>query len=197
MAEMLAEHRRIESERTELREEQTKAEIATESEQQAIQQRWDYECKRFFRDVRQSEGIDYNKSPVLFDALNAQVKQIASRDENADKSGEWILKEAHKAVSAEMRGAFGETQQEGQPGQTGQGKPNEKDAVRKAVAGRQQTGKLPTTLRHMPAADDAAAGEESQFDHIQQLFDRGDIVAGERELAKLSPEQQELYLQGG
>ena len=193
LPEMLAEHRRIENDRGTLNEQRIKADISRESEEQAAQQRWDHDCQRFYRQVRRDESIDYTKSPALFNALDGHVKALAAKEENADKAGQWLLKEAHKLVREEMTSAFGQPQTE----KGEQPKPKKGDAkIKEALDKRKPTTDLPSSLRDMPAADDADLGDEDEFEYIDRLIEEGRTSEAERAIAKLKPEQEALYLRG-
>ena len=104
--ELLNRQRAINDQRAALREQKTKADIASESSQQLADQQWDWECKRFIKNTLKHEGIDYKKDPSLFGELDAQVK-VLGHDPNTSKwSGEKFLQEAHKRVKA-IRAAGG------------------------------------------------------------------------------------------
>lgn len=98
--EFRAEERAVDEERRQLDADRLKHEISAGMQDQAAQQRWKYECGRFFREIANAEGVDYKGKPVLWAALDAEVKRLAALEENADKPGLWFLQQAHGNVRA-------------------------------------------------------------------------------------------------
>lgn len=164
---------------------QTKAEIADESKRQNAEQRWDWEIDRFMDDAKESKelgNVDYRANKILQASLDAAVKELASKEENANKSGRWYLTEAHKEVMKN----FGR--------QPAEKLDEDKAAEAAKAAGRRQDLKLvPKTLSGLPAASAAETGSDSEFTHLEKL----DGLVLERAIAKMTPEQQERYAQFG
>lgn len=169
---------------------QTKAEIAEESKKQNLEQRWDWEIDRFMDDAREQKelgNIDYRANKILQASLDAAVKDLASKEENANKSGRWYLTEAHKQVMAN----FGRTATE----KTADEKAAETAAAEalKKAGRRPDLKAVPKTLGGLPAASPSETGSDSEFSHLEKL----DGMSLERAIAKMTPEQQDRYAQNG
>jgi hypothetical protein len=157
------------AQREALLKQQLKAEIAHEQKSQAASQRWQWEIDRFMED-----NSGYQQDPIMYAALDAAIKNLANKPENADKNGRWFLSEAHKAVQSRF------------------GKPAQTQAPASQKPGRND---VPRTLSTLPAADVNDAGG-SEFAHIEALFNKGKVVEAERLLSKMTPDQQSRYLEG-
>lgn len=68
----------------------------------AIDEAWMREIASFIKHIKALEGIDYDASPVLFQALNTEVKRLAHLPENEQKKGIWFLSEAHKNIKQRL-----------------------------------------------------------------------------------------------
>lgn len=155
------------TQREQLLKQQLKAEIAEESRQQADQQKWKWEIERFMED-----NSSYQQDPILYAALDAAIKSLASKPEYSDKNGRWFLNEAHKQVSSR----FGQAA----------AKPEAKKSAKQLD--------VPRTLSTLPAADANETGGD-EFSNIEALFNKGKVIEAERLLAKLTPDQQTRYLE--
>jgi hypothetical protein len=99
---MQRELRALESQRTELSALKLKAEISQEMSAQSAQATWQNQINSFMAEAAKpaSGGVDYKTDTVKAADLDVFVKTLAQKPENADKSGEWFLQEAHKRVMA-------------------------------------------------------------------------------------------------
>ena len=154
-----------------------KADIASEQNAQLAQQRWQWEVSRFKSDTLRAEKIDYSK-PILEAALDTAVITLANAKDaqgnllHADKDGEWILREAHKQVKAEL-GLRSPTTPRTPP-------PSKRD--------------VPVTLSQVPQADVPNTGVEDPFAHIDKMFAQGKTEQAEMALAQMSKADQDRYL---
>jgi hypothetical protein len=145
-----------------------KAEIAAEQNEQVSAQLWDRQIADFMED-----HPEYTTSKIRHVALDSVVKDLGSNPANADKPGRWFLREAHKIVQAEFGGGT-------------QDKPAE---TSKPVSRKPDLSTVPKTLANVPPADNSgeATNEFAKLDKLVGL-------EHERELARLSPDQQARYL---
>lgn len=173
-------------ERDELVRAQTKAEISAEQNEQVEKQLWQREISDFIDDNQEYKG------KMRHAALDIAVKDLAGKPENADKSGRWFLREAHKMVQAELGGAGKPDPKVEDP------KPNDKadDKDKGANANKDKPASrkpdlslVPNTLSNVPAADssEAAGGEFAYLDKLEG-------IELERALARLPKEKQDRYL---
>lgn len=198
-----AESKAISKERMQLATAHTKAQIAAEQNEQASQQRWQWEVQRYLRDSAR-EGFEMRPDVTakaleaakdnpealaaaraahvralgMAAALDAEVKRLASDPANENREGEWFLEQAGRAV----RQAFG-------GGKPASGKPDGKaDGKPTPPNRRPDLSVVPTTLAHVPAAsgEDVSGGE---FAHLDSLTG----MELERAIAKLTPEQQRKW----
>ncbi len=89
---------RTEAEADELKAAKISARISAEMAQQQAERDWIAACSAFAAKAKTNEGIDYEGNKILGRALDAEVKELAAKPENASKPAEWFLTEAHKAV---------------------------------------------------------------------------------------------------
>lgn len=75
-----------------------KAEIATEMQAQGAERQWRSTVDKFLTQV--TDDIDYRRDPGAMRDLDALVKDLAGRPENAQRSMSWFLQEAHRRVLA-------------------------------------------------------------------------------------------------
>lgn len=166
----LTETKRLSSERTALDRAATKAEIAREMAEQNSAQTWQRKVRALMRDAKADDGIDYER-PLLGAALDKAIKDLAAKDEHADKSMSWFLKEAHKQVKSEL-------------GIEKRTKSDDPQKTRKL-----DTSKLPASLANVPGSDGPGdVGDE--FADIDKL----DGLAYEQALARMTAGQRERYL---
>lgn len=147
------------------------AEFAQRQNAEARTQRWEYEQERFFG----QEANGMYKDPVMFAALNAQVKALGQDAANANRAPHWYLEEADRLVRD--RFAIGAKAPTGDK-PSGNNKPTPPDL-----------SKVPKTLANIPAAELPDTGN-AEFAHLDKL----DGMDLEMALAKLSPEQADRYL---
>jgi len=173
----------LQSKETDLLALRTKSEIAAEMAQQSAAQRWNWEVTRFMKDTLKGEGIDYKNNRLLNAAFDIAVKDLAGAEANADKSGEWFLEEAHKLVKAQLGIGKAKREDPAPPA----------DPVKPAVnARRAAVPAAPKTLGSVPAAAESDVGQD-EFASLEQLAGT-DVMAYERALAKMTPEQERRYL---
>lgn len=147
---------------------QDRAELAASMEQQRLQNDWNATCNRFV----ETNAI-YKDNPRLYKALDAEVRELATKPETANWSGQRFLDEAHKNLKA----AFGFQDSTPAP-----------DAKRKAPPQRE----LPPNLAKVPAADveDTNGGRFAVLDRLANT----DPVAYEETLNKMSAAERDAYL---
>jgi len=166
----------------------TKADIAEESNRQSAEQRWDWEIDRFMDDAKEQKelgNIDYRTNKILQASLDAAVKDLASKEENANRTGRWYLMEAHKQVMGQFgRSVTGESSAEDKAAEA---------AAAKAAGRRPDLKAVPKTLGGLPAASPSETGTDNEFSSLDKL----DGLALERAIAKMTPEQADRYAQNG
>lgn len=145
--------------------------LAAANEQQA-QAEWQRNEQAEFTKFK-AEGLDYRAKPGLLAAYNTHLKSLAALPENETKDAGWFLRKAHEMTKEELGIK-----------PTAAAKPEAKPR------GVDRSAIPPTLSRTPPAADPAIAGDE--FAGMQGL--KGSDA--ERAFAKMTPEQQERYLDG-
>lgn len=145
-----------------------RAETAAEMEKQRLQNDWNATCNSFV-----DRNPIYKDNQRLYKALDAEVRELATKPETANWSGQKFLDEAHKNLKA----AFGF--QDSAPTQ---------DTKRKAPPQRE----LPPNLAKVPAADveDTNGGRFAVLDRLANT----DPVAYEETLNKMSAAERDAYL---
>lgn len=138
--------------------------------------------------IAKTEGIDYDADPQKMKALDSWCKQLASDDANADKPASFFIKEAHKMVKLQYNSP--DVVQEQSKSQADKAQAAKPPVTRQNRA--PDLSQIPPTLAHAPAAAIESEGDTGEFAHIDKL--QG--IAQEQALARLTPEQQERYLQG-
>lgn len=141
-----------------------------EEAQKVEKQRWEWEQEKFFS---APENTIYKDKYALV-ALDTAVKDLARDPKNAGRPDGWFLTEADKLIRDRFN--FG---------QPAKGQQNQ----RQNQQGRKD---IPPTLSGMPAAEQPDVGGGDEFSHLDRL-EGFDLEAA---LAKMTPEQQERYLQG-
>lgn len=147
----LAERERV------LREQQFKAQLAAEQNQQTAMQRWRWEQDNFFADAHNA----IYKDDLLLSAFDHAVRKLGAEEANASKPHRWFLTEADRMV----RERFSQPAAE---------KPVERTSRKPDLS------VIPKTLGNLPAADiPSTGGEASEFAHIDRLtgLDLEDAVA--------------------
>jgi len=154
-----------------LSQQQLKAEIAAEQNEQNAQARWKWEQERFFGD--KSNTIYTDK--YVMGMLDMAVKDLAQQPENAQRSAPWFLQEADRLV----RERIGKPRDAKEPAPLKEEKPSRKPDL----------SKIPKTIGNLPSAELPETGEE-EFAHLDSLSG----MKLEAAIAKLSPAQLSRYL---
>ena len=143
--------------------------IAQKLEQQRLQNDWTNTCNQFVA----SHDV-YKDNPRLYKALDAEVRDLASKPETANWTGQQFLEEAHK----NLKTAFGFAEAEKPAGD----KPADKRPPRD----------LPPNLAKVPAAnvEDTNGGRFAVLDRLANT----DPVAYEETLNKMSQAERDAYL---
>lgn len=163
---------RVSKELTDLTIAQRTHEADTRRAQQSAEQDWQRECARFMRSAKE-QGIDYAGNRALGAALDAEVRALAGDPKHAAKSGDWFLREAHKAVTS----AFGI-------------KPSAAPAAPQQPAKRApDLSGIPPSIAHAPVAAEAAP-DGSEFAFLNNL----DGSAYEKAIARMTTEQRERFM---
>jgi len=142
------------------------------------QEWWNREIRNFKR-AAAKEGVDYDGDKKLEAEWDKCVRFLGNDPENANKSADWFLKEAHEMVKARFK--LGQT-----PAQPAKHRSRVDEAL---AARRAKAGRGPISLSQLPEAGSEAEGE-SEFSHLDRLSG----MALERALAKMTPDQQDRYL---
>jgi len=151
---------------------QDRAELAGQMEQQRLQNDWNATCAAFV-----STHAVYKDNARLYKALDAEVRELATKPETAQWTGQQFLDEAHK----NLKTAFGFAETPGaKPGEAPQ---------------RQQRGELPPNLAKVPAADvqDTNGGRFAVLDRMANTDPEG----YEETLNKMSQSERDAYLAAG
>jgi hypothetical protein len=136
--------------------------------------------------VREKDGIDYDKNPLLLQRWDLKVRELAADQKNAHRTGRWFLEEAHKVVLAEVEAAAQALGFERGKG----GKPLTADAkIRDAINKRKPGATGAKSLATLPMADQDTGHSDGEFSHLDAL-DGDDLEVA---VARMSPEQQERW----
>ena len=141
------------------------AKLAEKLNTQRQQNEWVQTCNAFV-----AEHAIYKDNPRLYRALDAEVRELAAKDETKNWTGQRFLQEAHKNLQA----AFGF-----------------KDAAKPAAQPKRDIN-LPPNLAKVPAADveDTGGGRFAVLDRMAQ----NDPLGYEEALSKMSNADREAYL---
>lgn len=154
-----------------------KAEIAQEMTQQSAQRQWETTVATFLSGAAKEEGgFDYRKDDGKRADLDQFLKILADKPENADKSMDWFLQEAHKRVKA-LHGVAPVPKRE-----------TVADAVAKRKA---PVSAVPKNLSQVPGSD-GPGDVDGEFADIERL----EGLEYEAAIAKLTPAQREKFLKG-
>lgn len=150
---------------TDLRIDQTTAENAAKQNRNIAIQKWNWEQEQFFSE---KANKIYEENKPIGAAFDSVVKDLASKPENANKTGMWFLKEADRQV----RELFG------------------KKADSKTESRKPNLDKVPKTLNDLPTAA-ISETNNNEFAYLDKL----DGMQLEVALRKMTPEQEARYLQ--
>jgi chromosome segregation ATPase len=168
----------LSAQREELSRQQTKAEISREMQAQTQDQLWRTTVSTSLaRYAKEESGIDYSKDQDKAADLDGFVIALAKKPENAERSMQWFLDEAHRRVKA-LHGVAVAT------------KPaDKKDVVADAVAARKPAlDKAAKTLAQVPGSD-GPGDVEGEFANLDNL--EGEAL--EDAIKKMSPDQRERF----
>ena len=165
--------------RDELSEIRVKASIAEDMNSQTVAQRFQFAVENFTAEVARTESIDYRADLEKQADLDAFVKSLANKPENADKDFDWFLIEAHKRVKALHGIASAAPTASVAP--TAPAKPSRATP----------TAAIPATLAQVPGSDGVGdiGGEFADMDNLEGF-------EYEQAIAKMTPVQRERFLQG-
>lgn len=146
---------------------QDRAELASQMEQQRLQNDWTATCNSFVE-----RNAIYKDNPRLYKALDQEVRELAAKPDTAQWSGQKFLDEAHKNLKA----AFGFQDSTPAP-KKGEPTPRRE---------------LPPNLAKVPAADveDTNGGRFAVLDRMSTT----DPVGYEETLNKMSAADRDAYL---
>jgi len=186
--EYMAESRKVDAARNDIVRLQERAQWADEQNKSNEKTAWDRAQSRFF--VRHKE---YGDDPVLFSALDGTVREIASKEGNADRSLSWVLNQAHREVAKRFRPVAPATEadEEGKDAATLAAEKKKADAAKLRKGRRPDLTLVPATLGALPAAELGDAGADNEFAAIDKL----EGMDFENALAAMSKTQQDRYLQ--
>lgn len=147
-----------------------KAQLAAEMQKQQEVNTWLSQVKDFTTNAHP----EYSTSRVRWMALDTFVKEIGSKPENANLSGQEILRMAHERVEADLGAVQGNAKQDGT----------------KPLKG--SKAQPPKTLAKVPAADNNDV-ENSKWAAMDRLRDT-DPIAHEEKLMRWSEAERDEYL---
>ncbi len=164
-----------------------KGDMAADFNTNAEAAEWQMQCSYFVRTVKSRDGIDYSKDVVkvegkevpLFGELNKMVKVLANMQENADKNGDWFLREADSIVRARY----------GLASKRADAAPAKKEV--KLTGRRPDLKSVPKTLGGLPAAGGGDAGDDSDGEFA--ALDKLSGLELENAVARMTPDQQKRY----
>lgn len=180
LKEFTVESRKLTQQETDLVLAQRDAENAIKYNQQLAVKQWEWQQEQFFS--AESNKI-YSTDQKLGAELNKAVKYLANDPDNADKDGNWFLKEADELVRARFAASFTDS------------KPADKakEVEKKPAPNREPNLKdVPKTLGTLPSAD-TSNGEDSEFAYLDKITDP---ILHEQEIAKImrDPAKEARYL---
>jgi hypothetical protein len=187
LKDLLATHRANAAKLTDLREAKLRADLATEFNENAGKTEWLGDVADFFARTKVAEGIDYNK-PLMNAAIDTALKALGNDPANKQRSSTWFLREAHKAVKAELGIVTPAAKNENK----GAEKAAADAAAKKAkLAGRKPELAVVKDVGSLPnAGDDDAAGGDPEFAALDKL----NGIEYEDALAAMPTSKQDRYL---
>lgn len=160
----------------------TKAEISQEMTAQTAEQQWLNTVQTFVSSTAQlpadKGGIDYRIDTEKAADLDTFVKTLAARNEHADKSMDWFLKEAHRRVLALH--SLGSQASAPAPAPSPPPAPVSRKPSLEAV---------PTTLAQVPGGD-GPGDVTGEFSDVLSL----EGLEYEQAIARMTPSQRERFL---
>lgn len=174
LAEFLEQQKGIAREVAKLESKRDQAATFEEMNRQTAEQEWAWNVAKFKRQVKKTDGIDYDGDPEKMADFDTFVKAIASKKENEDKDFQFFLTEAHKRVKA-LYGIAGAPAPKPKAG--------DKTSRKPPLEG------LPATLAQVPGGDGPGDvdGEFADLDKLEGL-------EYETALAAMTKAQRERYL---
>lgn len=164
-----------------LKEQLLTAKVLETANMQQAENEWKRQETRLMSEFK-AEGLDYKGKPALRAAYNTHLKELAADEANESKDAAWYLNEAHRRTKADI----GIATPAAAPAATPPAAPPAKPAPKSRGVDMTQ---IPPTLSNVPPAlDPSVAGDE--FAHMASLTG----LEYEKAYAKLTPEQQERYL---
>lgn len=164
----------------------TKAEISQEMTAQTAEQQWRSTVDSFIAATAKAGSIDYARDAEKLADLDAFVKMLAGKDENAQRPMDWFLAEAHRRVQA-LHGAPSTAAAPAAAPAPAPAAPRTVDQAR--AARKPAADAIPTTLAQVPGSDGPGdvAGE---FADVLAL----DGMEYEAAIARMTPAQRERFL---
>jgi len=146
---------------------QDRAELAASMDQQRLTNEWLATCNAFV-----DRNAIYKDNPRLYKALDAEVRDLASKPETANWSGQKFLDEAHK----NLKQAFN--------------LPDSTASTEKTAA--KPRRELPPNLAKVPAADveDTSGNRYAVLDRLSNT----DPIAYEEAINRMSPAERDAYM---
>ena len=187
---------KLDDERIDLKAEQRELQHGAEMTDRMMQQRWDHQQKRFFE--REENAIfRQDNDPMVFEALNAQVKLIAT--EHPTQSGAAILRDAAGKVRERfnlhadgVKKATDDTD-----AKDGDAAAKRKAAADRAKAQADKQTNAPKTVADVPAAaeadEDIADDEFAELDRMLGDPDPGVAMEAEMRIARLPADAQRRF----
>ena len=164
----------------------TKAEISQEMTAQTAEQQWRATVDTFIAATAKAGSIDYAKDAEKLADLDAFVKMLAGKDENAQRPMDWFLAEAHRRVQA-LHGAPSTAAAPAAAPAPAPAAPRTVDQAR--AARKPAADAIPTTLAQVPGSD--GPGDVSgEFADVLAL----DGMEYEAAIARMTPAQRERFL---
>lgn len=157
--------------------------LRTQSEHDA-KRTWEIEVAHFQR-AHKEYSVDKDGKPldpVMFNALDGLVKQLAADPANADKPAHWFLDEAHAMIANKMQPPKPAVKEAAQGG-------DGKTPVAKSR--KPDLSVVPKTLADVPAAESEKPATD-EFAHLDKLTG----LELEQAVARLTPDQQARYANG-
>ena len=167
----------LQEQRADLREAKTRAQVASEMQEQAEAGAWLSAINTFVADAATKPElglVDYAKDQAKAADLDVFVKALAAAPDNAAKPHRWFLEEGHRRVVA-LHGIA-----------------TAKPAAAATATRKPDASAVVTNLADLPGGGGEADPVGDEFAELDKLTG----LDYERELGRLSPEKRERYLRG-